>query len=502
MGALDKLRGIMQTRAGGSAIALPPPAPRPPALLPAPSPPAPARSPTAPKGFLFDVTGAPPRPIPRATWAAPAQEGNRPAALKRAVQMLFGDAPPSPRRAAAAGWTKTGGFGKMGARWEHASGWLLEHCGHPTANYPWALYSPAGDMVRTGAVFAEPPDPGVGRAWPNLAMPMAYVTRLVPAVTTAPAAPAVELPAAPAVEPPVALTPAGAPAARPAAPEGLLFDVAKEGVGRCRRCGMKFKAGRCWICDKGEIPRPGTERYHAWTRGLMRTVRARLEAVGLGALVPDTWSAILLEDVPMPAAAAPLITDILALPISSRRYRALEERALLQDSAYRALRADGVEGEEADRLADETADEIMVERDLTANEPSLVAPTTFPFVKTSETRKLGHKTIGGTVTTWRGMLLGQRVEFRVSVRTNMDPTASHFMTSSNARLRHAGIEQAVKSGFFLDVQILEPRDPSDELVDELARVIPLAPDDRTFLIRRRGEPLRRPDDMTWPRAAP
>jgi hypothetical protein len=76
------------------------------------------------------------------------------------------------------------------------------------------------------------------------------------------------------------------------------------------------------------------------------------------------------------------------------------------------------------------------------------------------------------------------------------------MTSSNARLRHAGIEQAVKSGFFLDVQILEPRDPSDELVDELARVIPLAPDDRTFLIRRRGEPLRRPDDMTWPRAAP
>jgi hypothetical protein len=291
------------------------------------------------------------------------QADDLPEALERAVRMLFGGpvasrgarfARVSPGQAEAAGWTRTGGVGKVGARWEHVTGWWLEHCGHPTANYPWALYSPAGEMVLTGAVYGEPPDPRQGRAWPNLAMPMAYVTRL--AVASQPPVPVRPEPRAP---PTIPVEAAHGP--RPQAPEGFLFDLTtkgKEGP-RCRLCGMKFKAGRCWICDKGEIPRPGSKRYHAWTRGLMRTVRDRLDAVGLGHLLSDTLRAMLLEDTPVPAAAAPLLGDILALPMSPKRYQRLEERALLQDQAYRALRARGVAPDEADKIADETADKIM-----------------------------------------------------------------------------------------------------------------------------------------------
>jgi hypothetical protein len=29
-----------------------------------------------------------------------------------------------------------------GATWRHASGWQLEHCGHPTANWPYSLRDP------------------------------------------------------------------------------------------------------------------------------------------------------------------------------------------------------------------------------------------------------------------------------------------------------------------------------------------------------------------------
>ena len=63
-------------------------------------------------------------------------------------------------------WTKTA------ARWKHPSGWELHHCGHPTANYPWALYAPDGLMVRTGALHG---DPGAGTAWRTLADAQAFV---------------------------------------------------------------------------------------------------------------------------------------------------------------------------------------------------------------------------------------------------------------------------------------------------------------------------------------
>lgn len=57
-------------------------------------------------------------------------------------------------------------WSKLTARWVHGAGWQLHHCGHPTALWPWALYSPAGDMVLTGAKFSG--NPKFGTAWPSL----------------------------------------------------------------------------------------------------------------------------------------------------------------------------------------------------------------------------------------------------------------------------------------------------------------------------------------------
>jgi hypothetical protein len=32
----------------------------------------------------------------------------------------------------------------------HESGWRVSHCGHPTALWPWAVYSPEGRLVTCG----------------------------------------------------------------------------------------------------------------------------------------------------------------------------------------------------------------------------------------------------------------------------------------------------------------------------------------------------------------
>ncbi len=45
-------------------------------------------------------------------------------------------------------WTRI--RGGTGGEWQHASGWTVHHCGHPTANWPY---------------FAAPP--GVGSACPQ-----------------------------------------------------------------------------------------------------------------------------------------------------------------------------------------------------------------------------------------------------------------------------------------------------------------------------------------------
>lgn len=44
---------------------------------------------------------------------------------------------PEPWRRTDDGWT-----GKCGARYEHPAGYHIEHCGHPTALWPYALYGP------------------------------------------------------------------------------------------------------------------------------------------------------------------------------------------------------------------------------------------------------------------------------------------------------------------------------------------------------------------------
>jgi len=61
------------------------------------------------------------------------------------------------------------------ARWVHVDGWRLEHCGHPTANWPWALYDPRGAMVRTGALQGHPER---GLAWRTLTHAMGFVASL------------------------------------------------------------------------------------------------------------------------------------------------------------------------------------------------------------------------------------------------------------------------------------------------------------------------------------
>ena len=69
-------------------------------------------------------------------------------------------------------WTKTA------ARWKHPSGWELHHCGHPTANYPWALYDPTGRAVSRGWSF-EPPAPNDRRAWRTLKEAFAFVETIL-----------------------------------------------------------------------------------------------------------------------------------------------------------------------------------------------------------------------------------------------------------------------------------------------------------------------------------
>lgn len=67
------------------------------------------------------------------------------------------------------GWTRVDErpWHKCSARWAHVSGWKLEHCGHPTALHPWALYSPKGELVLTG--IAGPfKRPDFGTAWDTL----------------------------------------------------------------------------------------------------------------------------------------------------------------------------------------------------------------------------------------------------------------------------------------------------------------------------------------------
>lgn len=55
------------------------------------------------------------------------------------------------------GWTRAGTEGKLGAIYTHdVSGWVIRHCGHPTANWPYYGISPdaehADEMLLTGGI--------------------------------------------------------------------------------------------------------------------------------------------------------------------------------------------------------------------------------------------------------------------------------------------------------------------------------------------------------------
>jgi len=85
--------------------------------------------------------------------------------------------PLSPSAMRSAGWTcvAKGRHGKIGQRWLHVDGWRLEHCGHPTAHYPWAQFAPAGALVCTGAA-GPARNPVFGTAWPNLRKAVEFVS--------------------------------------------------------------------------------------------------------------------------------------------------------------------------------------------------------------------------------------------------------------------------------------------------------------------------------------
>jgi hypothetical protein len=59
----------------------------------------------------------------------------------------------------------------------HASGWRAEHCGHPTANYPWAVYGPTtGEVLhRMGGLREYGGNPATGHAFDSLRRVVKYV---------------------------------------------------------------------------------------------------------------------------------------------------------------------------------------------------------------------------------------------------------------------------------------------------------------------------------------
>lgn len=44
--------------------------------------------------------------------------------------------------------------GSKGKRYESPSGWAIEHCGHPTANWPYFLEGPTGELFISGSGYA------------------------------------------------------------------------------------------------------------------------------------------------------------------------------------------------------------------------------------------------------------------------------------------------------------------------------------------------------------
>lgn len=85
------------------------------------------------------------------------------------------ETPPSPKELQRLGWRDENprpGH-KLHARYKHRDGWLLIHCGHPTANWPYALYDPKGRMHLVGALRTKPT---YGVAWRSMRQAVEYVS--------------------------------------------------------------------------------------------------------------------------------------------------------------------------------------------------------------------------------------------------------------------------------------------------------------------------------------
>lgn len=84
----------------------------------------------------------------------------------------------SPKQLAAAGWRslpRTPGI--FGRDYAHVDGWKIQHCGHPTALWPYLLIDPAGEIVLMGA--AGPlQNPTYGTAWSSVKQAVEYVANV------------------------------------------------------------------------------------------------------------------------------------------------------------------------------------------------------------------------------------------------------------------------------------------------------------------------------------
>lgn len=67
------------------------------------------------------------------------------------------------------GWTASGKG--VTRRFAHESGWVVDHCGHPTATTPWAVYDPEGRIHLSGVTCQ------LGRAFQHAADAVRHVEK-------------------------------------------------------------------------------------------------------------------------------------------------------------------------------------------------------------------------------------------------------------------------------------------------------------------------------------
>jgi hypothetical protein len=80
----------------------------------------------------------------------------------------------TPKELKAYGWTPDAQpLWHFGRCYTHRDGWRIQHCGHPTALWPYLLLSPEGQIILTGAAACGRPD--YGTAWPTVAAAVDYV---------------------------------------------------------------------------------------------------------------------------------------------------------------------------------------------------------------------------------------------------------------------------------------------------------------------------------------